>query len=217
MEIARPAIANLVERLEHSGAGLPGSDPAELPQRPGEIWQADIRKFPGWVGNQGEPSRPWVAIVTYPGEDLVMGHDLRIDLPDADWLREALYRAMAEPAIGEPHRPGVIEFGSSEYGEAVRPDLEAAGIRCVVREELDHLDFVLKNMAEHLGGQKPLAALMEVPGMPAEQVGRFFDAAAEFYRRAPWQRRAGRHADPDRMRQVPERALVRGRHGPDRA
>jgi len=202
--------------LEPGATGRPGSDPAELPQRSGEVWQADVRKFPGWVGNQGEPARPWIVMVTNRSDDLVMGHDLRTDPPDAGWFRDILVRAMAEPAVGEPHRPGIVEFASAQYGEALRPALEAAGIRCVVREQLDHVDFVLKDMAEHFGAQKPLAALTEVPGMSPEQVGRFFDAAAEFYRRAPWRDIPGDtpiRLECDKFRSGPWYAIVMGQQG----
>jgi len=187
MEVGASAIAHLAEE---NSRGTPvegaGGDWGDLPQNVGEVWQADVRKFPGWVGERGNPQRPWLAVVTNRSDDLVLGHDMRLEAPDAEWLWGCLSRAMAGPVVGEPHRPGIVEVASAECAEAIGPRLEAAGVHCVVCDGLEHLDAVLKDMAGHVGDQKPLAGLVEVPGMTPEQVGGFYAAAAEFYRRAPW-------------------------------
>jgi len=187
MEVGAAAIARLAEQnsQESPPEEVPG-DWEVLPQNAGEAWQADVRKFPGWVGDRGNPQRPWLAVVTNRSDDLVLGHDMRMEAPDVEWLWECLSRAMTSPAVGEPHRPGVIELASREYAAIVKPRLEAAGVECVVSGGLEHLDSVLADMARHVGDPKPLAGLVDVPGMTLEQLAGFYAAAAEFYRRSPW-------------------------------
>lgn len=186
MEATGSAIGRLVEQLVQPAPSDADSDIEELVQQVGEIWQADIRKLPAWTVHEGEPQRPWVGLVVNPSEDLVLAHNVAMEPPDAEVLWDLLCRAMVRPAAGEPHRPAIVEFASATFVEALGPRLENAGIRCVHRDALDQLDFVLKDMAQHLGDDKPLAALVEVPGMSLQQVGGMFEAAAEFYRRAPW-------------------------------
>jgi hypothetical protein len=145
-----------------------------------------------------------------------MAHDLRTDPPDTDRFWEILCQAMAQPAAGEPHRPGIIELASAQYADALRPRLDTVGIRCVLCNKLDHLDFVLKDMTEHLGDRKSPVALVDVPGMVPEQVGGFFDAAAEFYRRAPWRDVPGDtpiRIECDKFQSGPWYAVVMGQHG----
>lgn len=216
IEAAAPALERMVEELGETRPGEFAGEMADLPQEVGEVWQADVRKLPAWTANEGDPQRPWVALVTNRSEDLVLAHDLRMDPPGAHWLWENLSKAMLRPAAGPPHRPGIVEVNSPEFGEALRSELEAAGIRCVVRDELDHLDFVLKDMAEHLGGPKPLAALVDVPGMTLEQVGGLFSAAADFYRRAPWRDVPGDtpiRVECDKFQSGPWYAVVMGQRG----
>jgi hypothetical protein len=158
-----------------------------LPVEPGEVWQADIRRMPAWITGEGQPYRPWMALVVNRTDDLVLAHQVTQERPPADWLWEAVIQAIRQPAIGAPHRPGAIEVGSAKQREALLPHLEQAGIECVALEELDHLDSVLDDMAQHLAGEGAPPSLLEVPGMEPAQVGSFYAAAAEFYRRKPWQ------------------------------
>lgn len=167
-----------------SAGGL--SDLSQFPQQVGEVWQADIRRLAAWVGGEGQPERPWCALVANRTEDLVLSHDLRMEPPTTDWLWESVAQAMARPAVGQPHLPGVIEVASPQQQDSLRPHLESIGVRCVARDQLDQLDFIFDDMARHLAGPSALPALVDVPGVQPEHVGDFFEAAADFYRARPW-------------------------------
>ena len=108
-----------------------------LPQEPGEVWQADVRPMPGWITGEGQPYRPWMALVVSVTDDLVLAHQIHPERPPADWLWEAVVQALRKPAIGSPHRPGVIEVGSAEQREALRPYLDQTGIECVASKQLE--------------------------------------------------------------------------------
>lgn len=162
------------------------TDLSELPQRVGEVWQADVRRLPTWIRVEGQPQRPWAALVANIGQDLILANDLTLDQPAEDWLWTSLAQAIGQPAAGDPHRPGVIQVGSQICCEALEPHLEAAGIECLVCERLDELDLIFEDLIRHLSEGDPMPALVEVPGLDPLQVGSFFEAAAEFYRRKPW-------------------------------
>jgi len=165
------------------------TDPAallELPQREDDLWQADVRPLPTWITGEGAPQRPWGALAVSVTSDLVLAHQVQMEPPDAAWLWECLVRAMRRPAMGDPHRPGVVQVGTLQLREGVEPLLRRAGIDCVVSERLETIDQMLDDMARHLGATDQLCPLVQVPGVAVEQLGSFFEAAAEFYRRKPW-------------------------------
>jgi tetratricopeptide (TPR) repeat protein len=204
---------------EEGPEGLPTENPEELlelPQEPGDVWQADVRPMPGWITGEGQPYRPWMAMVVSRMDDLVLAHQLAPERPPAEWLWEAVLQAVRQPAMGDPHRPGVIEVGSVEQREALLPYLDQAGIECVVSEQLEHLDSVLGGMAQHLGGQGAPPSMLDVPGMEPAQVGSFYAAAAEFYRRKPWQQVLGDapiKVECDKFHSGPWYAVVMGQSG----
>lgn len=161
-------------------------DPAELPQHAGETWQADVRRLATWVEGEGELVRPWSVLVVHGEEDKVLAQDLTLDEPSDAWFTERVLRAMRQPLIGEPHRPGVIELRSEHYRDVLQDRLEPAGVRCVVCDALVQLDSIYQELAHHLSGPNQMTAVVNVPGMDLGQVGSFFAAAADFYRRTPW-------------------------------
>ncbi len=161
-------------------------DPEDVPQYAGATWQIDARRLPAWVDSEGEAMRPWSVLVVDADGNLVLAQDLSLELPTADSLWNVLLRAMAQPMAGDPHRPGTVELQSPEYASALRPRLEAFDICCEVVDDLPAANAVFEGLGDHLSegiGPRPL---VDVPGMTHEQVGGFYAAAAEFYRRAPW-------------------------------
>jgi tetratricopeptide (TPR) repeat protein len=197
-----------------SVTGEPG-ELAALPQEPGEIWQADVRHLPTWLDQDGEPKRPWTAMVVNRDQDLLLSNELTTEVPTADWLWKGIALALEHPAAGDPHRPAAIEL-RSPFDAALRPRLEAIGIECVGAGGLDLLDRVFADLSHHMAGGDLLPGLLDVPGMQAAQVGSFFATAAEFYRRAPWRDIAWDAAIKiacDKFQSGPWYALVMGQSG----
>ena len=185
----------VVERLEQLGGSLRPtpeelqerlSEARDLPQEPGEIWQADIRRLATWVTDDGPPQRPSVAIVTCPTADLIVAQELAMRGAEPEWLWDTLLTALFAPALGLPHRPEVIEVVSPEFRAELTPQLESLGIRCVVRDDLTHLDQVMQALHGALAAEDTGPALIDTPGVTPDHVGGLFTAAAEFYRHSPW-------------------------------
>ena len=161
-------------------------DPRDVPHYADTIWQADVRRLPTWVGGDGEPARPWAILVVDASNGLVVGQDLSMESPTAESLWRVIVGGMQHPMVGDPHRPGIIQFGSPAYAEALETRAANLGIRCETAEELPVADAVFEGLLEHLSEEEGLPSLIDVPGISLEQVGGFYRAAAEFYRRAPW-------------------------------
>jgi tetratricopeptide (TPR) repeat protein len=57
-----------------------------------DLWQADFRPLPHWVRIAGRPVRPWVVLVTSPGNDLILANRLAEDEPTPALLWDTLPR-----------------------------------------------------------------------------------------------------------------------------
>jgi tetratricopeptide (TPR) repeat protein len=154
-----------------------------------EVWQVDVRRAPVWVGGKHGPSRPWMILVTDRTGDYALRHDILESEATGSQIAEQVRRAMVQPAIGEPHRPGVVETSSASH--ELRELLAALEIPLAIRDDLDHLNFVLDCLATDLNEQNGLPALLSAPEMTTELVGDFFAAAADYFRQKPWRRVPG--------------------------
>ncbi|MBW3599476.1 MAG: hypothetical protein KY475_19665 [Planctomycetes bacterium] len=180
-------------KRRNNGGGSPAAfrSLAQLPQSPEEVWQAEICRSPAWMRIAGQPQRPWMALVTNRTEDLVLAHEMPDAQPTPKQLQEKLAEAMRSAEFGAPHRPSEVQVRSDELHAKLRAPLEAVGIRCVVVEQLEHVDFVLRDLAKHLQGGRTVPALVDAPGVGPEQIRSYFEAAAGYYRQSPWRRLPG--------------------------
>ncbi len=174
---ARKAAAPIAEAGE-SLRGLPIEDDA---------WQADFRQFPRRIEVDGRRIRPWMILIASRTRDLVLAHGLTDEEPTPADLWDALARAMARPAVGEPHRPAVLAVRPGPAWDALEGDLGSIGVASERSEVLDQVDFLFDDLSKHLAGSGP-PGLLDMPGVTPERVGVFYEAAASFYRRAPWRK-----------------------------
>jgi tetratricopeptide (TPR) repeat protein len=185
-----------------------------LPQEP-DVWQADFRPMPTWIRVGGKPMRPWVILVTSRSNDLVLAHEMREETPPAALLWDVLVQAMQHPAAGEPHRPTELQVRADERWEALGPHLEAVGVGLVTAGGLDQFEAVFRGLCEHVGGEAP-PGLLDLPGVTPTLVGRFYEAAASFFRQAPWKKVGYESAIEvrcDRIRGGPWYAVLMGQSG----
>jgi tetratricopeptide (TPR) repeat protein len=204
------------EREARGPAAATAEELLQLPTEPDDIWQADLRATPNWITGEGQPYRPWMAMVISRTNDLVLAHQLSRDRPPVSLLWEAVLEAAARPAMGQPHRPGRIEVATVDQRQFLLPHLNRAGIECVALERLERLDSVWQDMTKHLVGEDELPSLLDVPGMEPARVGGFYAAAAEFYRRRPWQQVPGDtpiKVECDKFQSGPWYAVVMGQSG----
>jgi len=185
-----------------------------LPQEE-DVWQADFRQMPNWIRVGGKPMRPWVILVTSRSHDLVLAHQMLEETPSAAQLWDALVRAMQHPAAGEPHRPTELQVRPDERWEALGPHLDEVGVGLAMADELDQLEVIFHEMCDHVCG-KPKPGLLDMPGVTPEQVGSFYEAAASFFRHAPWKKvgyEAAIEVECDKFQSGPWYAVLMGQSG----
>jgi hypothetical protein len=180
-----------------------------------DVWQAEFRQTPNWVRIAGRPARPWVVLVTSRSNDLALAHQVAEEEPPPALLWDTLLQAMQHPAAGEPHRPTELQVRAGGRWETLRAHVEEVGVTLTAVEELDQVEAVFEAMSEHMGG-KPKPGLLDMPGLRPEQVGSFYEAAASFYRQAPWKKvgyEAAIKVECDRFHSGPWYAVLMGQSG----
>ena len=114
-----------------------------------------------------------------------------MDPPPEEWIWKNVVDAMYRPLMGEPHRPGIVEVSSDAFQQLLCDRLEAIGVRCVAADDLEQIDDIFQQLGKFLSGGKTAPPLVEVPGVQLEDIRGFYEAAADFYRAAPWRRVPG--------------------------
>jgi hypothetical protein len=180
-----------------------------------DVWQADFRQMPNWISIGGKPMRPWVILVTSSSNDLVLAQQTLEEMPSAALVWDVLVQAMQYPATGTPHRPTELQVRPDERWEGLRPHLDEIGVSVVMRDELDQINEVFTNICEHVCG-KPQPGLLDMPGVTPAQVGSFYEAAAFFFRHAPWKKvgyEAAIKVQCDKFQSGPWYAVLMGQSG----
>jgi hypothetical protein len=106
-------------------------------------------------------------------------------MPDVKLLWDYLTEVIERPKEGEPQRPLEVQVDDKEIWQELKPHLDEIGVRLTPLPELDMLDEMFQELAERMGDDGN-PALVDVPGITSETVGRYYEAAAAFFEAAPW-------------------------------
>jgi len=165
------------------------ADVQALPQAE-EVWQVAAMKMWAWItGEEGESYRPYLVLVASPDGPLMLFQEMLRTQPSTAQVRDVLLKAMSQPAggAGTPRRPTVVVTDDEDLADALAPEMAPLGIRCTT-EDTPELDDMLAELEYFLaGGHEPIPGLLDDPRVTPEQVGELFEAAADFYREAPWE------------------------------
>ncbi len=158
-----------------------------LPRRPGETWQGGLVRLPGWIVEPGlKPYRPlggmWVSLRT---EVIHVGRLRTPEEAGPDQVLEALVELACNCELAG-YRPSRLEVNNAAVAADLGPRLAALDIEVVCRERLLMVDRFLRELAAKAGPSADIASPLDPPGMTVERLRAFADAAAEFYRAAPW-------------------------------
>ena len=166
--------------------------PLELSQRQ-ETWYLAVRELRVWITPPDEePYRPYGALVVNLDQGIIQGFETYPSPPTPDQVIETLFDAMRNQPSGvsqRPHRPKQIHFEDEILFKAMASALEEIGVLAVFQPTEEIADEILSDLAAHLMGEPAnIPGLLSQEDVTPEQVEALFDAAAQYYRAAPWVR-----------------------------
>lgn len=154
-----------------------------------EVWESTVRRMRAWITPKGQkPYRPYIVLmVSQAGK--VVGSDICESEPTSDQVLDILAKIMRRPTLGggRKRRPGAIYIDDETLVEALAPHLREVGVRCKYQRPLREIEQALRSMEQFMHKQEPLLGLLKSPGVTPFLVNGLFEAAACFYRQAPWQ------------------------------
>jgi tetratricopeptide (TPR) repeat protein len=180
-----------------------------------DVWQADFRPLPNRIEIGGEPVRPWVLLIASRSNELILAIEMSEAEPTSEFLWDQVAKAVQRPPAGEPHRPTELQVRSDERWDALKGHLDDIGVTVVPIDELDQMDYLFEEMGQFVAGKGP-PGLLAMPGISPEQVAGFYQAAAGFYKRAPWRKLGYETAikvECDKFESGPWFAVVMGQSG----
>lgn len=157
-----------------------------LPQAK-DIWQVDARPMNMAVKASNQTVRPWMIVVASDTQDAILAFELVPYTPTADDVWKNVVKAMTQPAEGKPHRPTEVLLGKEAPMVGLQTRLAALGIGVRVSDELPRIDQVFEDVTEELAGDRQ-PGIIDMPSVTPRMVRGLFEAAAEFYRQAPWKK-----------------------------
>lgn len=164
-------------------------DPSELPQIE-DSWVLAIRELRSWIADESEePVRAFVMLLVNRTEGMIRASEIVKKASPRD-IQKFLIKAITRPDKklgGQPGRPSRIIFEDQELLKTLIPFLQEIQIRATYYPKSESLDEIVKDLEKYLNDGLP-----EIPGLfSGKEVTRpaaaaLFEAAAEFYRQAPW-------------------------------
>ncbi|MBI5566896.1 MAG: hypothetical protein HY870_18505 [Chloroflexi bacterium] len=160
----------------------------KLPQSD-EQWLLVAHRLRAWVAPPAEPPyRPYVLLTLSATTGLLLGNDLLQHTPTADDLRAALFKAMAKPPriAGAAQRPQVVALTDRVWVDALAPAFDEIAVQLIERPLPDEVRDLIGELESSMNAADDIPGLLSIKGTTPESIGRFFNAAAEFYRAEPW-------------------------------
>jgi tetratricopeptide (TPR) repeat protein len=161
---------------------------ARLKQSYGTVWQAAVGRVPAWMRDGESMVRPWSILIVNHSEHEIVGQQLAGREPTPQALFDQLSCAMRKPKAGKSHRPSEIQVHEDPLWRAVQPHLEEIGVDCIFRAELEEADYLVEEMHKLMHPEEQPAALVESTAFSSAQGAGLYAAAAEYFRRRPWQK-----------------------------
>ena len=163
----------------------------QLPQRTTEVWQGGLVKLPAWIDNPQDPGGPpyrptgalWVSLRTGL---------LHMSIPDegsvgtADLAVQTLIEFGLKKSKELGGRPSIVEVRDLQVKDALAATMSVLDTSVRVVEELPAVAEALRGLEAAAGGGHRHAGMLEGTGVTADELRRFADSAAAFFRAAPW-------------------------------
>ncbi len=162
------------------------SDLRNLPRRPSDTWQLAVIPLGGMKVRSGsrlfEPKACFIADSrTHRAVSIEVG---QADMPEYELACAGLVGGCLNRDVG--YLPGVVQVRDPELAALIRPRLSSLGIRVEVVETLPALDELIDAFKRDML-PPPSPGWLDAAGMTRARLSAFSEAAAMFYKAAPWQ------------------------------
>jgi tetratricopeptide (TPR) repeat protein len=162
----------------------------ELPQSI-DTWYCAVRQLRTWVLEEdNEPTRPNLLVILNLNSGLILHTELLDHVPDPEEVLATLTTTMLQPNQELdllPHRPLRIDFEVRDLQKSMNATLADIGVRAKYGPQTEALNALLEDLEAHLGeGQPEIPGLLSQPKVSRRLLASLFQAAADFYRAAPW-------------------------------
>lgn len=161
----------------------------DLPQLD-KTWFVLMHEMRAWVAsNTGELVRPWISLVIVTETGMIQSMNTSEHRPDDKAISALLFNALkARTPLTptKPHRPKSIVIEDEAIAEALADEFADFEIQLFYHPRPKDGDEIIRSLEEQIGGPV-IPGLLSVKGVTPEIVGRFFEAAADFYDASPWE------------------------------
>jgi len=157
-----------------------------------DTWLVGASRLRTWVKEgDGPPRRPYLILIASSNTGLVCGSNIVPEDPTSVQVADVLFKAIKHPPreLGKPCRPRSIALADAQLLEPLQVLLKDAGLDTEVFVAGFPDDFyeIIRQLEGHLRGNEPeIPAMLDTPKVTVKLLQGAFEAAAEFYRAAPW-------------------------------
>ncbi|GAA5508013.1 hypothetical protein [Novipirellula caenicola] len=178
------ALARRLERLASDRSDEADEiDVADLPQSD-QQWWVGVFQPPMWILDRATPYRAYMQLVLDASSGCIVGTEGTADMPSPEQQWQVLVETMAEPMVGQPRRPESIVLDPRMSAEPLTRYSGSFNVFTGDQQVADSFDKLIAGLLLNSGqGETPLA---ETEGVTEKLMERYYDAAARFYKAAPW-------------------------------
>ena len=157
-----------------------------------DTWLIGTSRLRTWVKEgDGPPRRPYLILIASGNTGLVCGSNIVSDAPSAAQVADELFKAMRRlpRELGKAGRPRRLALADATLLEPLQVLLRDAGLDTEVFAVgfPDEFYEIIRQLEAHLRGNEPeIPAMLDAPKVTVKLLQGVFEAAAEFYRAAPW-------------------------------
>lgn len=143
-----------------------------------------------WIAEENkEPYRPTLFIVMDAASQFILNYELLEEPPTIEKSLEIIFSTITNPKAerAPSHRPKTIKFEDRQLMENISAQLAEIGIATRYASNRKMSGAIIRDFESHTGeGQIHISGLSAKPGITPQVLHNFYEAAADFFRAAPW-------------------------------
>ncbi|MBE0410225.1 MAG: hypothetical protein IBX69_10890 [Anaerolineales bacterium] len=159
--------------------------------RSNDTWFLGSRQLRLFIAPEDrDPYKPYLLLLFNLDQGLIRNFELADQTPTKEqyekFIAASMRKKQADSGI-HPQRPACIHFENNKVMKELRSSLNGFEVQVKYRPQTELLSDIVKNLEQHFHEDEPdFPGLLSNPGVTPKMIAAMFDAAAQFYRAAPW-------------------------------